>query len=216
MRILSKMLQSMIKRAPKSEPEAGYLSELKAVVLSPDNVFFAIPEHYKGDFFNGEVFNYLMVDMMYDLLQEYNAVFCVHGSLYESWQSEWVAEVARTYYRGSFDQVDRARNRYVLLGKASKSVLTTVYECSSDLFDLSELCRIYAASRETAFTRENLQEVEKNHRFHIYPIGDKDGIGVKIEPSQAGMQEILDTVRNTAKKYSISIRVTDEESEHTV
>ena len=216
MRILSKMLQSIIKRAPKSEPEAGYLSQLKAVVLSPDNVFFAIPEHYKGDFFNGEVFDYLMVDMMYDLLQEYNAVFCVPGSLYQSWQSEWVAEVARTYDRGSFDQVDRARNRYVLLGEASKSVLTTVYACSSDLFDLSELCRIYAASRETAFTRENLQEVEKNHRFYIYPIGDKDGIGVKIEPSQTGMQEILDTVRNTAKKYSISIRVTDKESEHTV
>lgn len=32
MRILSKMLQSMIKRAPKSEPEAGYLLELEADV----------------------------------------------------------------------------------------------------------------------------------------------------------------------------------------
>lgn len=213
MRILSKMLQSMIKRAPKSEPEARYLSELRAVV-SEDSVFFAV--HELGDFFNVEVFDYLMVDMMHDLLQGSGAVFCVHGAFYDSWQSEWVAEVAKAYYAGSFDQVDRARNRYVLLGKASKSVLTTLYECSSDLFDLAELCRIYAASRETELTRENLQEVEKNHRFYIYPTGDKDGIGVKIDPSQTSIREILDTVRNTAKKYCISIRVTDRESEHKV
>ena len=216
MRILSKMLQSMIKRVPKSEPEAGYLLELEAVVCSPDEVFFGIPEHYKGDFFNGEVFDYLMVDMMYDLLQGNSAVFFVHASLYKSWQSEWVAEVAKAYCAASFDQVDRARNRYVLLGEASKSVLTTVYECSSDLFDLVDRCRIYAASRETAFTRENLQEVEKNHRFCIYPTGDKDGIGVRIDPSQTSIQEILNTACNTAKKYCISIRVTDKESEHKV
>ena len=216
MRILSKMLQSMIKRTPKSEPEEGYLLELEAVVCSPDEVFWGIPGQHKGDFFNGEVFDYLMVDMMYDLLQGSDAVFCVHGAFYDSWQSEWVEEVAKAYYAGSFDQVDRARNRYVLLGEASKSVLTTLYESSSDLFDLAELCRIYAVSREAELTRENLQEVEKNHRFYIYPTGDKDEIGVKIDPSQISMQEILNTVRNAAKKYCISIRVTDRESEHKV
>ncbi len=210
MDIVKRIFQRFIKHAPKSEPEARYLSKLRAVV-SEDSVFFAVPGYELGDFFNKEVFDYLMVDMMYDLLQGSDAVFCVHAAFYDSWQSEWVEEVAKAYYADSFDQVDRARNRYVLLGEASKSVLTTLYECSSDLFDLAQLCRIYAVSRETELTRENLQEVEKNYRFYIYPTGDKDGIGVKIDPSQTSMQDILDNVRNAAKKYCISIRVEDKE-----
>lgn len=191
-------------------PPEGFLN--KVTVEVKDKLTLMIYASAEGEpktgYTNSHVFDVAMTELIYDLLNDNMVIFNVPGEIDEQWkESGWLAEcAARWESEGVLVEYRKNLELNILFPCIKRHFLAMTWFDSDILFELGDACRLYALPREMDVFYE-ISTDKSNYQFYIYPTGDKDGIGIKINPKYAKKESLLDDIGISLKKYDLYMEI---------
>ena len=198
---------------PVSPPPAeGFLRDLQVIMQDQTDLSIHVvgKDTSKGHFTNGSIFDLAMIELICDLLDGEAVQFLYKKEIEEAWKDgEWLAQCAGQWEEeGVTAYCQKGKDVSIIFPRIKKNFVAMTWMDSDILFEFWDACRYYAI----LYDAEALQNVgqppeTENYKFYIYSSGDKDGIGIKINPAYLKLEEVLDKIRNSIKKYDLHLEL---------
>ena len=210
---MGKFLEKIKRRfQPVSPPAEGFLRNLQVIINDQADlsVHVAGKDTSKGHFTNGSIFDLAMIELICDLLEGEAVQFLYKKEMEETWKDgEWLAQCAGQWKdEGVAAYYQKGKDISIIFPRIKKNFVAMTWMDSYILFEFWDACRYYAIPYDAgALQNVGQPPIKENYKFYIYSAGDKGGIGIKINPAYLKMEEVLDKIRTSIKKYDLHLEV---------